>query len=89
MLSADHYILRDPDRLHHTKIKSEPSDMFSGKCIYIYHDRGYMRMKHQVSIHATETVKEKPTFEREAKSQGVARKRYHTDNGIFNVSEFM
>ena len=28
MVSADHYILRDPGRLYHTKGKSYPSDMF-------------------------------------------------------------
>ena len=48
-----------------------------------------MSIKHQVSINATETVKEKLTFEREAKSHGVVIKGYHDDNGIFNASEFM
>ena len=32
---------------------------------------------------------EKLTFEREAQIQGVDIKGYHTDNGIFNASEFM
>ena len=31
----------------------------------------------------------KLTFEREAQSQGVVIKGYHTDNGIFNSTEFM
>ena len=48
-----------------------------------------MRIKYQVAINATENVKAKITFEREAQSQGVAIKGYHTDNGIFNTSEFM
>ena len=42
-----------------------------------------------MAINATETVKEKITFEREAQSQGVVIKGYHTDNGVFNYSEFM
>ena len=42
-----------------------------------------------LDINATETVKEKQTFEREAQSQGVVIKEYHTDNGIFNSSDFM
>ena len=29
MVSAEHYILRDPGRLYHTKGKSDPSEMFS------------------------------------------------------------
>ena len=48
-----------------------------------------MRIKHQVDIKATEAVKAKLTFEREAHIQGVVVKGYHTDNGIFNASEFM
>ena len=55
----------------------------------IEHTSGYMSIYHQVDIKATETVKEKLTFDREAQSQGVDIKVYHTDNGIFNDSEFM
>ena len=47
-----------------------------------------MSIKHQVAINATETVKEKPTFDREDKSQGVMIHVYHTDNEIFNTSKF-
>ena len=63
--------------------------MFSGGCVFIDHASGYVSIKHQVAINATETVKAKLTFEREAQSQGVVIKGYHTDNGIFNSSEFM
>ena len=48
-----------------------------------------MIINHQVAINATETVKAKLTFEREAQSQGFVIKGYHNDNGIFNSSEFM
>ena len=46
-----------------------------------------MSIKHQVDIHATETVKAKLTFEREDKSQGVMINEYHTE--IFNTQKFM
>ena len=46
-----------------------------------------MSIKHQVAIHATETVKVKLTFEREDKSQGVMINKYHID--ISNTSKFM
>ena len=46
-----------------------------------------MSIKHQVAIHATETVKAKLTFEREDQSQRVMINEYHTD--IFNTSKFM
>ena len=48
-----------------------------------------MSIKHQLTINDTETAKTKLTFEREAQIQGVVIKGYHTDNGIFNESEFM
>ena len=48
-----------------------------------------MSIKHQVDINATETVKAKLNFEGESHRQGVVIKGYHTDNGIFNASEFM
>ena len=89
MVSTDHYILRDPGNLYHTKGKSDPSDMFSGGCVFLHHSSGCVSIKHKVAINATETVKEKLTFEWEAQSQGVVTKAYHNDNGIFNASEFM
>ena len=48
-----------------------------------------MSINQQVAINATETVKAKLTFEREAQSQGVVINGYHTDNGVLNSSEFM
>ena len=86
---AYHYISRDPDKLYHTKGESYPSDMFSGGCVFNDHASGYVSIKHQVAINATENVKAKLTFDREAQSQGVVIKGYHTDNGIFNSSELM
>ena len=89
MVSKDHYISRDPGRVYHKKGKSDPYDMFSGGCVFIDHVSGDVSIKHQMAINATETVKAKLTFEREAQSQGLEIKVYHTDNGTFNTSEFM
>ena len=49
---------------NYTKGKSDQSEMFSGGCVFIDHVSGYVRIKHQVAINATETVKKKLTFER-------------------------
>ena len=56
---------------------------------FIDHDSGYVRIKHQVAINATETVKLKITFEGYAQIQVVVINRYITDNGIFDASDFM
>ena len=63
--------------------------MFSGGYVFINHASGYVRIKHQVAINATKTVKAKLTFDREAQSQGLVIKGYHTDNGILRASELM
>ena len=68
MVSADQYISRSPGRIYHTKGKSDISDMFSVGCVFIDHASGYVSIKHQVAINATETVKAKLTFDREAQS---------------------
>ena len=86
---ADHYISQASGRLYQTKGKSYPSDIFSIVCVCINHASAYVRIKHQIAINDTETVKAKLTFYREAQSQGVFVKLFHTDNGIFNVSDFM
>ena len=56
---------------------------------FIDHTSGYVKINHQVTINATETVKEDLTFDIEAQSQGVVIKGYQTDNGIFIASDFM
>ena len=48
-----------------------------------------MSINHQVSINSTETGKAKLTFERGGQSQAVVIKGYHTENLIFNASEFI
>ena len=65
---------------HYKKGKSDQYEMFSGGYVFIDHASGYVSIKHQVAINATEIVKEKLTFEREDKSQGVMINLYHTDN---------
>ena len=42
MVYEDHYILRYPGRLYHTKSLSFPSDMFSGGPVFIDHASGYV-----------------------------------------------
>ena len=54
--------------------------------VFVNHASGYMRIKYQVDINTTETVKAKLIFERETQSQDMFIKGYHTDNGLFNAS---
>ena len=61
-MSIDHYISKSPGRLYHKKGKSDASDMLLGGCVFIDHASGYVSIKHQVAINATETVKAKLTI---------------------------
>ena len=56
---------------------------------FINHTISYVRIKQQGAINANETVKTKLTFEIKSQSQGVVIKGYHTDDEIFDASEFM
>ena len=69
IVSVDQFILRATGRIYHTKVKADQSDMFLVGCVFIDHASGYVSIKHQVAINATETVKAKLTFEREAQSR--------------------
>ena len=64
MVYEDHYILRYPGRLYHTKGKSYPYDMFSGGCVFIGHASGYMSINHQVAIktHPPENISDGSDF---------------------------
>ena len=48
-----------------------------------------MKVVHQVSLSAIETVAAKTTFEREALQVGVLVKNYQTDNGVYTAKEFL
>ena len=76
-------------RFYDKKGKSYPFYMFQGGCVFIDHVIGYVVIKHQVVINTTETVKAKCNFDRGAQVKRVVIKGYHTDNEIFNASEFM
>ena len=53
------------------------------------HASGYIETCHQVSLSAADTVKSKVKFERKASQEGVTIQSYHSDNGIFNSTDFM
>ena len=87
MVSADHYILRAPGRIYQKKAIQIHLICTQEDLFLIKNSIGYVIIKQQVVIKATETLKAKLILEREAQIQGLVG--YHTDNGIFNASYFM
>ena len=63
--------------------------MFLGVCVFVDHASFFMIINNQVDINATETVREKHTFEREFQSNLVVMKGNQNYNGLFITSEFM
>ena len=63
--------------------------MFSGGCVSFDHASGFMSIKQQVAMNATEYTKAKITIEREDQSQILFIKEFYTGNGVFNASDFM
>ena len=63
-LNKNHLLPVHMVSVYHKKGKSDPSDMYSGGGVLIDHVSGYMSIKHQVDIKATENFKAKITFDR-------------------------
>jgi hypothetical protein len=80
MVSVDQYISALPGRLLNTKGKEAKKDMYCGGTIFVDHASSRVFIKNQVSLNAGETVMAKRAFEREALSNGVIIRGYHTDN---------
>ena len=75
MMSAYHCISRTSVRIYQKNQKSNTSDMFSVKCVFIDHVSGYIRIKNKLSINDTENDKAEFIFERESQSQIFVIKR--------------
>ena len=88
-ISTDHYQSSTPGRLYSSRGSTPAEDMYCGGCIFVDHASGYIETCHQVSLSAADTVKSKIRFERKASQEGVTIQSYHSDNGIFNSTDFM
>ena len=88
-ISTDHYQSSTPGRLYSSRGSTPVEDMYCGGCIFVDHASGYIETCHQVSLSAADTVKSKIRFERKASQEGVIIQSYHSDNGIFNSTDFM
>ena len=58
-------------------------------CVFVDHASYFIIKNNQVDINATETVKEKLTFERESQSNLVVMKGNQNYNGLLSTSDFM
>ena len=88
-VSVDHYQSSQTGRLYTSRGGTSSDDMFHGGAIFVDHASGFVVLRHQVSLSATDTIRSKMEYERIADSAGVVIQQYHTDNGVFTSKDFM
>ena len=56
MVPEDNYIIWDPVWIYHVRCKLDPSELFSGVCVFVNLASGFMIIKHQVAINASKSM---------------------------------
>ncbi len=65
------------------------SQKYCGGTLFVDAATHRIKVYHQVSLSAEETVQSKMSFEREALQVGVGVANYQTDNGVYTSQEFL
>lgn len=87
-VSCDHYLSPTPGRSISSSGYSSTRHGYNGGTIFVDHCSGKVFHHPQRTITASDTIRGKLLFEREAADVGVSIKSYHSDNGVFNSEEF-
>ena len=86
MISSDQFVPSLPGRLPNTYGKENEKDKYTGGTVFI--DEASSFVENQVSIGASETLRAKHKFEREALRHGIPILGYRADNGVYKTSAF-
>lgn len=86
--SVDHYESSVRGRLSTSRGRESVFQKYVGGTIFCDHASNFIQARHQVSLRASDTIRSKQLYEREAAVYGVQVKSYHTDNGVFKSNEF-
>ena len=89
LVFSDQYESSCPGRVFGRRGASISTQKYCGGTLFYDAASGKIRVVHQVSLSAQETVAAKMTFEREALQHGIKVKDYQTDNGIYTSMEFL
>jgi hypothetical protein len=88
-VSMDQFVSGTPGRLFTGYGREAQHNRFQGGTIFNDAASGAIRVEHQVSLGAGETICAKERFEEWLYEQCCAEvKRYHSDNGVFTAAEF-
>ena len=87
-VSIDQYSSTPRGRLTTGFGKAPVNDIYGRGTMFVDHVSGCIRVEHQVSICASDTIAAKRRFERLLDDRSVTVCSYRADNGIFNAMEF-
>eukprot|EP00804_Cyclotella_cryptica_P006881 CCRYP_020804-RA/>CCRYP_020804-RA protein AED:0.48 eAED:0.37 QI:0/-1/0/1/-1/1/1/0/621 len=87
-ISCDHFLSPVPGRVISSSGHSSSHNGYTCGTIFVDHCSGFIFAHHQLTTTASDTIRGKLLFEREAADVGVSMKRYHSDNGVFGSAEF-
>ena len=89
LIFSDQYQSSTPGRVFGRRGASITTQQYCGGTLFYDAASHKMRVVHQVSLNAHETVAAKLTFECEAQQIGITVKNYQTDNGVYTSQEFL
>ncbi len=89
LVAVDQFVCSKKGRLLTSAGRTGDSDMYCGGTIFIDLATQRIKIYHQASFSAADTVRSKQMFERDSMRHGVPIKAYQSDNGVFTAVEFV
>jgi hypothetical protein len=86
---SDQYVSSAPGRIYNGRGQNQSSLTYKGGTVFADAASSYISLHPQVGFTATETIKSKIAFEREATTFGAKVQQYNTDNGMCTSKEFV
>ena len=89
LIFSDQYVSKRPGHVFGRRGASISTQQYCGGTLFYDAASSKIKLVHQVSLNAHETVAAKLKFEKEAYQVGVTVKDYQTDNGVYTSQEFL
>ena len=89
VVAVDHYTQTTPGRGAALNASETVKAKYIGGTVFVDLATGRVKVHHQTSLNAAETIGSKSKFEQEARQYGVKVQNYHCDNGTFTARDFV
>lgn len=88
LVLSDRYMSSLPDQYFSIRSQTSSHHEYRGGALFTHATNEFIHISNQVGFIATESVKSKLRFVREATYGGVQVKKYSTDNGVYQSKDF-